>query len=54
MLGRHDGIINYTIGQRRGLKIPAPKPLYVVRLDAARNEVVVGPRDALATALACP
>ncbi len=48
-LGRHDGIINYTIGQRKGLKIAGPEPLYVVRLDAARNEVVVGPRDCLRT-----
>ncbi len=48
-LGRHDGIINYTIGQRRGLKIPGPEPLFVVRLDAGRNEVVVGPRDCLRT-----
>jgi len=35
VLGRHKGIINYTIGQRRGLGIPGPSPLYVVRLDAA-------------------
>ena len=49
VLGRHDGIINYTVGQRRGLKIPGPEPLYVVRLDAERNEVVVGPRAALRT-----
>jgi tRNA-specific 2-thiouridylase len=48
-LGRHDGIVNYTIGQRKGLKISGPEPLYVVRLDAARNEVVVGPRDCLRT-----
>ncbi len=48
-LGRHDGIINYTIGQRRGLKIASPEPLFVVRLDATRNEVVVGPRDCLRT-----
>jgi tRNA-specific 2-thiouridylase len=48
-LGRHEGIVNYTIGQRKGLKIPGPEPLYVVRLDAARNEVVVGPRDCLRT-----
>jgi tRNA-specific 2-thiouridylase len=48
-LGRHDGIINYTIGQRRGLRIPGPEPLYVIRLDASRNEVVVGPRDRLRT-----
>ncbi len=48
-LGRHDGIINYTVGQRRGIRIPSPEPLFVVRLDAAKNEVVVGPRQALET-----
>jgi tRNA-specific 2-thiouridylase len=48
-VGRHEGIINYTIGQRKGLRIPGPEPLYVVRLDAERNEVVVGPRDCLRT-----
>ena len=48
-LGRHDGIINYTIGQRRGLKIAGPHPLYVVRLDSEHNEVVVGPRECLRT-----
>ena len=48
-LGTHDGIINYTIGQRKGLRIPGPEPLYVVRLDAELNEVVVGPRDRLHT-----
>jgi tRNA-specific 2-thiouridylase len=47
VLGRHDGIIHYTIGQRRGLGIPAPAPLYVVRLDTGRRQVVVGPRDSL-------
>lgn len=47
VLGRHSGIINYTIGQRRGLGIAAAEPLYVVKLDAVRQEVVVGPRDAL-------
>jgi len=46
-LGRHAGIINYTIGQRRGLGIPGPAPLYVVRLDAAARRVVVGPRQSL-------
>jgi len=49
ILGRHDGIVHYTVGQRRGIKIPAPEPLYVVRLDAAKNEVIVGPRSALTT-----
>ena len=47
VLGRHDGIIHYTVGQREGLEDPGPEPLYVVRLDAARKEVVVGPRRAL-------
>lgn len=50
ILGRHDGIVHYTVGQRRGIKIPAAEPLYVVRLDASKNEVVVGPRSALQTA----
>jgi tRNA-uridine 2-sulfurtransferase len=47
VLGRHAGIINYTIGQRRGLGISAPQPLFVVRLDAAKRQVVVGPRQSL-------
>ncbi len=46
-LGRHRGFWHYTIGQRKGLGIAAPEPLYVVRLDACRNEVVVGTRDEL-------
>ena len=49
VLGRHEGIIRYTVGQRRGIKIAAAEPLYVIRLDAARNEVIVGPRTALET-----
>ena len=48
-LGRHDGILHYTIGQRRGLGVAAGEPLYVVALDAAKARVVVGPREALAT-----
>lgn len=46
-LGRHAGIVNYTIGQRRGLGIASSEPLYVLSLDAKRNEVVVGPRSFL-------
>lgn len=42
VLGRHDGIEFYTIGQRKGLGISAPTPLYVVELDVANNRVVVG------------
>ncbi len=49
VLGRHNGIINYTIGQRRGLGIAAPEPLYVIRLDVDKNQVIVGPREALKT-----
>ena len=45
VLGRHDGIEFYTIGQRKGLGIAAPKPLYVLELDPARNRVVVGDDD---------
>jgi tRNA-specific 2-thiouridylase len=47
VLGRHKGIINYTIGQRRGIGVAAAEPLYVVKLDASRREVVVGPREGL-------
>ncbi len=47
VLGRHEGIIHYTVGQRRGLGIAAPEPLYVLAVDAARRAVVVGPQAAL-------
>ena len=47
VLGRHDGVSRFTVGQRRGLNVAVGDPLFVVRLDAARREVVVGPRDAL-------
>jgi len=49
VLGRHDGIIHFTVGQRRGLGIATGSPLYVVRLDAPARRVVVGPREALHT-----
>jgi tRNA-specific 2-thiouridylase len=49
VLGRHDGVIRYTVGQRRGLGIASGAPLFVVRLDAENARVVVGPREALAT-----
>ena len=49
VLGQHKGVINYTIGQRRGLGIAAGEPLYVVRIDARANQVVVGPYEALKT-----
>jgi tRNA-specific 2-thiouridylase len=49
VLGRHDGILNFTVGQRRGIGIAAGEPLYVVHLDAANARVVVGPKEALET-----
>jgi len=49
VLGRHEGHHNYTVGQRRGLGLASPEPLYVLEKDAQRNRVVVGPRHALAT-----
>ncbi len=49
VLGRHEGIVRYTIGQRRGIGIASGEPLYVVHLDAERARVVVGPREALET-----
>ncbi|WP_182087080.1 tRNA 2-thiouridine(34) synthase MnmA [Aureimonas sp. ME7] len=48
-LGRHEGIVHYTVGQRRGLGIAAAEPLYVVGIEARTQTVVVGPREALAT-----
>ncbi|MGV1015184.1 MAG: tRNA 2-thiouridine(34) synthase MnmA, partial [Methyloceanibacter sp.] len=51
VLGRHGGIINYTIGQRKGIGVAASEPLFVLKLDALRREVVVGPREALRTHL---
>ncbi|GAB5376347.1 MAG: hypothetical protein AcusKO_28090 [Acuticoccus sp.] len=49
VLGRHDGVINYTVGQRRGLNIALGEPLFVVAIDAAQQRIHVGPREALAT-----
>ncbi len=46
-LGRHPGIIHFTVGQRRGLGIAASRPLYVLAVDAASNRVVVGPGEFL-------
>jgi len=53
VLGEHKGIIHYTIGQRRGLGIGGGvsennEPFYVIKLDAAKNQVIVGPKEALA------
>jgi tRNA-specific 2-thiouridylase len=49
LLGRHRGIIHYTVGQRRGIGVAVGEPLYVVHLDPERRRVVVGPRETLLT-----
>jgi tRNA-specific 2-thiouridylase len=47
LMGTHQGVIHYTVGQRRGLGLATGEPLFVVRLDAAQRRVIVGPREAL-------
>ena len=49
VLGRHEGVTRYTVGQRRGLNVALGDPLFVVRIDADARQVVVGPREALLT-----
>jgi tRNA-specific 2-thiouridylase len=44
-LGEHQGLVHHTVGQRRGIRIAGPAPLYVLNLDTASNSLVVGPRD---------
>ena len=46
-IGEHDGIINYTIGQRKGIKISSSKPLYVININADENTVIVGQKENL-------
>ncbi len=48
VLGQHNGIINYTIGQRKGLGIAYAEPLYVIRVSPEKHQVWVGPKEALA------
>jgi tRNA-specific 2-thiouridylase len=50
VLGRHEGVTRYTIGQRRGLNIAVGDPLFVTKIDADKRQVIVGPREALLTA----
>ena len=53
MLGEHQGVVHFTIGQRRGIEIGGqPEPLYVVRIEPEERRLVVGPRRALAVAAA--
>jgi tRNA-specific 2-thiouridylase len=49
VLGTHDGITGYTIGQRRGLNVAIGEPLFVTRIDPDAKEIIVGPREALLT-----
>lgn len=51
VVGRHEGVHHLTVGQRKGLGLAMPEPMYVVRLDAGRKLVTVGPRSALDRAL---
>ncbi len=47
VIGVHDGIINFTIGQRKGIKVSNTDPLYVLKIDSKKNEIIVGPREKL-------
>ena len=47
VIGVHEGIINYTIGQRKGIKIADKDPLYVIKIDANKNEIIVGSKENL-------
>jgi len=47
VIGVHDGIINFTIGQRKGIKVSDKEALYVIKIDAEKNEIIVGPKEKL-------
>ena len=47
VIGVHEGIINFTIGQRRGIKISDKEPLYVIEINSEKNEIIVGPKENL-------
>jgi tRNA-specific 2-thiouridylase len=47
VIGVHDGIINFTIGQRKGIKVSDIEPLYVIKINSDKNEIIVGPREKL-------
>ena len=49
VLGQHEGVTRYTVGQRRGLTVAVGEPLFVVKIDADQRQVIVGPREALLT-----
>jgi len=47
VVGVHDGIINFTIGQRKGIKVSDKEPLYVIKIDSENNEIIIGPKENL-------
>ena len=47
VIGVHDGIVNFTIGQRKGIKVSDKNPLYVLKINSDKNEIIVGPREKL-------
>ncbi len=47
VIGVHDGIINFTIGQRKGIKVSDVEPLYVLKINSKKNEIIVGPKEKL-------
>ncbi len=47
VIGIHDGIINFTIGQRKGIKVSDKEALYVIKIDSKKNEIIVGPKNKL-------
>ncbi len=47
VIGVHDGIINFTIGQRKGIKVSDKEPLYVIKINSDKNEIIVGPKEKL-------
>ena len=47
VIGVHDGIINFTIGQRKGIKVSDKDPLYVIKINSEKNEIIVGPKEYL-------
>ena len=47
VIGVHDGIINFTIGQRKGIKVSDKEPLYVLKINSENNEIIVGPKEKL-------
>ncbi len=48
VVGVHDGIVNFTIGQRKGIKVSNEEPYYVIKIDSETNEIFIGPKDKLA------